>query len=295
MNYRVGAGVLLAMALATGGCKKQATGQSIAVVNNEEISQAELNDELTAANVPESADKKEVMPALLQRVVDRRLVAQKAIADGIDKSPEYLSRQRRLDETLLIGLYTQKLSDQIKPATPAEIDAYIAQHQNMFAQRQLLALDQVVFDRPADISVLQQLRDDHSLEAVAASLTRLGIPFNRGGGRLDLASVPTQVAQQINSLPAGEPFVAPSGNRITVSVVTGREAAVPRPDEARRVATEAIRREKLAKAVDDQLKQLRASAKIDYQPGFEPKAKATPAAGAPAVNVPAAAPASTGG
>lgn len=280
MNYRGGAGVLLAVLLATSGCNKQATGQSVAVVNGEEVSQSELNDELSAANVPESADKKQVMPALLQRIVDRRLIAQKATADGLDRSPEYLSRQRRLNENLLIGLYTEKQADAIKPPTPAEIDTFMTQHPNMFQQRAILLLDQVVFNPPADLTLLQQLKDDHSLDAVAASLTKLGIPFTKSRSQLDLATVPTQVAQQIRTLPAGEPFVAPSQGRIVASVVVGQQAAVPNNETARRVATEAIKRQKLGETLDRQVKDLRTAAKIEYQPGFEPKPDA--AAKAPA-------------
>ncbi len=138
MNNRGGAGVLLAILLATSGCNKEATGQSVAVVNGEEVSESELNEELAAANIPESADKKQIMPQLLQRIIDRRLVAQKAAEAGIDRSPDYLSRQRRLNENLLIGLYTQKQADTIKPPTPAEIDALMAQNPQMFAQRGVL-------------------------------------------------------------------------------------------------------------------------------------------------------------
>lgn len=282
MNYRGGAAVLLAILLVTSGCNKKATGQSVAVVNGEEVSQSELNDELAAANVPESADKKQVMPQLLQRVVDRRLIAQKAVQDGLDRTPDYLGKQRRMNENLLIGLYTEKQADSIKAPTPAEVDKFINEHPNMFAQREILALDQIVFNPPADLSLLRQLQGDHSLEAVAASLTRLGIPFQRSKGQLDLATVPTQIATQIRNLPAGEPFVAPAGGRIVASVVAEHQAAAPNNEVSRRVATEAIKRQKLGEMLDKQVKDLRAAAKIDYQPGFEPKEAAAKGAAAKA-------------
>lgn len=288
MYNRVGAGVLLAVMLATGGCDKQATGQSVAVVNGEEISQSELNEELAAANVPESVDKKVVMPQLLQRIIDRRLVAQQAKEQGLDKTPDYLSRERRADENLLIALYTQRQQDAIKAPTPAEIDKFMADNPAMFAQREMLVLDQLAFQRPADITLLRQLENDHSLDAVAASLTRLGIPFQKGRGQLDTATVPPQVAQQVKSLPAGEPFVAPAGDRIIVSVIAARQAAPPPQDAARRVAGEQVKRRKLMETLDGQLKQLKTAAKIEYQPGFEPKEGADKAApAAPAATPPA--------
>lgn len=282
MNHRGGAGVLLAVLLATGGCNKQATGQSVAVVNGEEISESEINEELTAANVPESVDKKQVLPQLLQRIVERRLVAQKAKEDGIDRSPEYLSRQRRLDENLLIGLYTQRQAESIKPPTPAEIQAFISANPTLFQQRQIFILDQLSFERPADMTLLQQLKNDHSLDAVAATLTRLGISFTKGNGRVDSATLPPQVAGQIVNLPPGEPFVVPSGNNIIVNVITGRQPAALPPEASRQAAANAIRREKLQKLLEGQVNGLRSSAKIEYQPGYEPKAKASAKDQAPA-------------
>lgn len=272
MNNRGGAGILLAILLATSACNKEATGQSVAVVNGEEISESELNEELAAANVPESADKKEVLPQLLQRIVERRLVAQKAAEEGIDRSPEYLSRQRRMNEQLLIGLYTQRQADSLKAPTPAEVQGFISSSPNVFQQRQILTLDQLSFERPADMSILQQLQNDHSLDAVSSTLTRLGIPFTKGNGRLDTATVPAQLAQQITGLPPGEPFVTPAGNRVIVSVITGRADAPLNQEEARRVATEAVRRQKLQELVEGQVKELRNTAQITYQPGYEPKA-----------------------
>lgn len=281
MNNRVTAGLLIAAAFGVSACQKEATGQSVAVVNGEEVSQGELNAELQAANVPESADKKAVMPQLLQRVVDRRLVAQRAIDQGVDRSPEFISRERRMRENLLIGLYAQRQADTIKAPSQQEIQQFMAENPGMFAGREILALQQIAFQRPSDLNLLRQLQNDKTLDALAASLTRLGMPFQRNNGQLDTAQVPAPVLAQIRALPAGEPFVVPAGNRFVASVIIGRQAAVLPPQTAQRVAVEAIRRKKLGEMMDKQLKELKSAAKVEYQPGFEPKdtkAGATPAA-----------------
>jgi EpsD family peptidyl-prolyl cis-trans isomerase len=274
MIYRGGAAALIAVLMATSGCDKQATGQSVAVVNGEEISQTELNAELQAANVPESVDKKEVMPQLLQRVVDRRLVAQRAAEQGLDKTPDFLGKQRRMNENLLIGLYGERQADTVKVPTAQEISAFIAANPSMFQGREILALNQLIFDRPADLNVLKGLQNAHSLDAVAAALGQLGIPFQRNQGRLDTASVPPPIAKQINGLPPGEPFVVPAGNKIVVSAIAGRQSAAMPAQESQRIAAEQIRRQKLGEMMERQLKEMRAAAKIEYQPGFAPKADA---------------------
>jgi peptidyl-prolyl cis-trans isomerase C len=266
--------VIAAAAILVSGCSKQATGQTVAVVNGEEISVSELNAELAASNIPETADKKQVMPRLLQNMIDRRLLAQRASEQGIDKSPEFISRQRRMTEELLITMSTRRQADSMKLPTQREIDAFMAANPGMFQRREILNLDQIQFDPPQGQQALQRLASDKSIDAIAASLTSLGIPFVRTNAKLDTATVPTPILKQIEALPPGEPFVIPISGRMYASVITGREpATAASPEESRRIAVEALRRQNLSSGVQTQLKDLRAKAKIEYQPGYAPAAE----------------------
>jgi EpsD family peptidyl-prolyl cis-trans isomerase len=263
---------MIAMSPLLSACGDKATGQTVAVVNGEEISASELNAELAAANVPQTADKKQILPQLLQTMIDRRLLAQKAAEQGLDKSPEYVSRQRRMNEELLINMSSRRQADSMKLPTSREIDAFIAANPGMFQKRETLSLDQLQFEAPTDPAALRRLSNDHSLDALATSLAALGIPFTRTDAKMDTASVPTPVLKQIEALPPGEPFIVPIGGRMYASVITGREPASVSPEESRKLAVEAIRRQNLGSGLQKQLKDLRAQAKIDYQPGYEPAA-----------------------
>lgn len=267
---------LMASALVVSGCGKKATGQTVAVVNGEEISQGELNAELQAANVPASADRKQVTAQLLQRIVDRKLLAQAAVKDGIDKTPEYISRQRRMNEELLIGMLSQRRSNTVRLPAAADVNQFIAANPAMFANRSILSLNQISFDPPADGSVATQLKDAHSLDAVAEILTSRHIAFARGTAKLDTASVPPQAQKQIDSLPAGEPFIVPSNGKIVISVITGREPAPVAADQAPKIAAEMMRRQQLGDTMQKTLAQLHQSAKIEYQAGYAPPPAAKP-------------------
>jgi len=54
------------------------------------------------------------------------------------------------------------------------------------------------------------------------------------------------------------------------SVIVARETAALSADQARQVALASIKREKVQKLVQDRVKNLKASAKIQYQPGYAP-------------------------
>ena len=126
---------LVAALLATTGCGKKATGQVVAVVNGEEITLDELNSELNGVNLPPNADKKLAMRQLLQQVIDRRLLAQSAKEQGLDKDPTFITQQRRMTEDLLVSMYAKKSADTIPVPTASEIDKYIASHPMAFASR----------------------------------------------------------------------------------------------------------------------------------------------------------------
>lgn len=271
------AGGLLMMLSA---CDKKATGQSVAVVNGEEISAGELNAELQAANLPPSADQKIAKTQMLQNIINRRLLAQQARKDGIDKSPDFLSRERRMTEQLLIAMDAERTAGSQKLPDQAAIDAYIAAHPEDFAQRQILMLQQIAIDPPSDPRKLAPLKDAHSLDAVAATLTKLGITFQRSSGKLDTATIPAEALKRINALPATEPFVLPANGKLFANVITSREPVNISTDDQRKLAVQVMRREAQTKALETEVKNLRSSAKIEYQPGFAPPADAAAAGGA---------------
>ena len=256
--------------LALSGCKREATGQVAAVVNGEEVTLAELNQEIGSAQLPENVDKKAVQRAALQKIIDRRLVAQVAREDGIDKQPEYLARERQADELLLIQMFGQKLNRAARVPEAATVDKYIADNPNVFGQRTIYQLDRIQFAMPRDPKQLQAIKDDHTMDAVAARLTSLGIKFERSPGSFDSAQLPPPLLTRITGLPAGEPFALPEKGGVTVAVITGSQ---PRPfvgPEARPVALERLRMQNLESTLSDRLKTARAAAKIDYQNGFAP-------------------------
>lgn len=256
--------------LALSGCKREATGQVAAVVNGDEITLAELNQEIGGDQLPKNVDKKAIQRAALQKIIDRRLVAQVAREDGIDKQPEFLARQRQAEELLLIQMFGQKLNRAARMPEGSAIDKYIADNPTVFGQRTIYKLDRIQFPMPADTKQLQAIKDDHSMDAVATRLNSLGIKFQRDVGGLDSAQVPPQVLARIKALPAGEPFAIPQGRIMTVAVITGSETRPFVGPEARPVALERLRSQNLENTLADRLKAARSSAKIEYQSGFAP-------------------------
>lgn len=273
---------LTSLTLLMTGCQKKAEGQVVAIVNGEEITLTELNAEIAELNVPASADKTAVRSQVLQRMVDRRLLVQAAKEAGLDRDPQYLTQQRRMEEQLLVSMYGKKTMDSIRVPDTTAIDKYVTSHPTVFADRKRFKLDQLQIDMPADPSRLKDLESAHSLAEVATRLTAMGIAFQRGTGTLDSAGVAPEMMQRLQALPPGEPFIVPRDGKLVINAISSVETVNVSPEQARPIAAQAIRNEELNKVGEQRLKEAKAKAKIEYQPGYEVKADGAKPAALPA-------------
>jgi len=283
------------LALLTSACsffEKKPGGQVVAVVNGEEITQQDLNAELGNAQIPSGADRNRILAQVLQRVIDRKLLVQRAKEQGLDKSPDYLGQLRRMQDELAISMLSSNASKSIPLPDQAAIDAFIASHPAAFSERKRYTLDQIAIPQSTDRAVLEKLTPAHTLEQVATILTGAGIKFTRGPATFDTALAPPQLAQRIATLPPGEPFVVPINGRFLVNSVKSSEPVPMNAEDAKPAALELMRQQSLNSAIQKQLSDARGKAKIAYQAGFEaPKDAGSPSA---AVAPPPALPAPAG-
>ena len=260
----------LVAALMATACQKKATGQSVAVVNGEEITASELNEALTNDNSLSGMDPKQARAVELQKLVDRKLIVQQAKTDGIDKSPEFLNQQRRGTEDLLINMLVSRQAKTQQVPSASEIAKFEADRPGMFAKREIWTLDTINYPLPKDPAVTAKIAAAKSLDEVAQALTAAGIQYTKATRQFDSALLPPNVYAQLGKLGPGEPFIAPGPGRAVASVITAREPNPFTAEQARQVALTQMRREQVNQLLSQRIKDMKAKAKIEYQPGFEP-------------------------
>lgn len=265
-----------AVLISLSACSGEPTGQVVAVVNGEEITQQELNAEISELPAPPVGDKEAIRRQVLQQIVDRRLIAQVAKEDGLDKDPMYITRQRRLNEELLVQMYGTKIADTVRVPDAASIKKYLADNPGKFSNRTAYLVDQISFDLPNDPSVLKALEADKSMADVEQTLKRFNVSYDTGKNTIDSMSIPTPALNQILALPPGEPFVVPTQGKIVVSVITGRQAVPTSEEDATPVAAQTMRAENLGKVLQTRLDEARTKATITYQEGLAPTPKKAP-------------------
>jgi peptidyl-prolyl cis-trans isomerase C len=254
------------------GCEKKPGGQVVAVVNSEEITQQELRAEADASNVPAGADFQKAAPAILDRVIQRNLLADYAREQGLDRGPDFVARRRQLEQALLATLAIRKLQGPQSAPKPAEVQQFISENPTLFADRQKLTLDQVSFPAPSDPNQVKALTALGTLAAVEEKLKADNVPMKRGSSVLDTASIDPSVGRQMTALPNGKLFDLSTGGVTFISAIVERASAATPPESWAGPATEALSRQRSGKTVNDALLKLRKAAKIEYDPAYKPAA-----------------------
>ena len=249
----------------------------VAVVNGEEITQQELNAEIAELPNAPTGDKKAVQRQMLQQIINRRLMAQVAKEDGLDRDPLYVIRERRLKEELLVSMYGKKTADTVRVPDAPAVKKFIADNPGRFSQRTAYLVDQISFDMPNDQKILKELEAARSLADVEATLKQKAITYQKGKNSIDSGVVPAVVMKQILALPDGEPFIIPAQGKIIVSVIVGQQPVPVSEQDAGPMAAQAMRAENLGAVLKKRVDEARAKANITYQAGLEPPATKAPA------------------
>ena len=307
----IGSVALLAVLSACGDKDKAPAGQVVATVDGKDITVHELNGELGQLRAPPNVPKKQVEQFALQRVIERKMLADVARQRGLDKNPQFLLAERRLEEGLLVQALQSDIAKAVPRTTREAAQKFIEQNPQLFAERKIYSLDQIQFLRPANIAQLP-LAPAKTLGDVAAVLSNAKIEFRRATVQYDALTVNPQLTGEIAKILARNPdevFVfadQPQGAPAPVMYanhVTGVRTEPFIGEKAIDFAQQVEQRMAVQKALQANLKRFTddAKTKIKYAAGYSappaPKAAAAPGAvpapagSAPAATTPAAPPA----
>ncbi len=287
--------VLLLAAVASvalAGCGKKApSGQVVATVAGKEVTSVELNNELNGFHAPNAQIRKAAEQQALNQIIVRKVLAQAAEKAGVGKTPAFAQQEKRVHETLLIQTWQAQIAKAVPAASKEEVEKFIAEHPDMYAQRKIFEVDQVRFPQPTDPEVLKAFQPLKTLDEVTALLTANKVPFRAGRSEIDALSVDPAIVAQIVKLPPGEVFMVPANNLLVANRIASTRVEPLEGAIATQHATEFIKTRRTQEAVQKQLGGVLGGAKKDivyskaYQPPEPPKpakAAAPAAAAAPA-------------
>jgi hypothetical protein len=151
----------VAVILMTAGCKPDTpSAQALASVDGSEISRREVTQELgnVSPGARSTADR-EAIAAMLERMIERRILAQGAEDRGLEKDARFHFDLRRAREVLLVEALERELRREVTRPSAQEVERYLAARPWRFSERYRLAVarngeqaivDSFTFPREAD-------------------------------------------------------------------------------------------------------------------------------------------------
>jgi EpsD family peptidyl-prolyl cis-trans isomerase len=279
-------GLLLGVCAALlAGCGRNeqhaASGQVVARLGNDVVTQQELENEFRLDNVaPEKQKDPEVVRRVLGDLVLRKYVVQQAIAAKFDREPSVLLDMLRSREIVLETAYLNRKASAKSPGR-ADVDQFISNNPAKFADRKIFSVEQIGFPIGPDAqSVVEANKNAKSLDDLDQKLTAAGVLHARQMGWVSSADLNPDFVAAIARKNPDDVFFVRAGSSGIFFKVTGEESRPLTGEAAANYARQLIRAD--AVKAEAGLAAYAAGLEVKYEGDY---ARIMPRAGAPETGI----------
>lgn len=281
-----------AAALMLAGCgdkkdKDKPASQSAAKVNKEEITVHQINFVLSQQRGLPPGQAASAGKQVLERLIDQELALQKAQDQKIDRDPRVVQQLEAARREIIARAYVEKVGGGASKPTPEEIKAYYDAHPALFKERKLYSLQELAIEAKQDqIPVLRdKLAATKDVQAFVDFLKANEFKFAGNQAVRAAEQLPLATLDRFAAMKEGERSFNQTPQGAQVVILAGTRSQPVDEQRATPAIEQFLLNERKRKIVDDDLKALRAAAKVEYVGEY-----ANGAAAAPAVAGSAAAP-----
>ncbi|HEY5897289.1 MAG TPA: EpsD family peptidyl-prolyl cis-trans isomerase [Burkholderiales bacterium] len=251
-----------AIALVLAGCNRaaadRADAQPLARVNGVEISTRQLN---SGAGLSQA----------LEKVIDRELLAQKAVEAGLERDPRVIESIDNARRQVLAQAYVERTAAALAKPTREEVRAFYAAHPALFAERRIYRVRELIVAAPAELAdVLRaEVARARDLDHIAAWLKARNARFSAATETQPAEELPLAFLPQLARMQPGELAVFGSASGATVMQLVHAEDAPLGMGEAEPLIERFLAGRKRLEIAAAEVKRLRESARIEYVAQFK--------------------------
>jgi EpsD family peptidyl-prolyl cis-trans isomerase len=283
---------LMAVALLAGcGDKKSTASQTAAKVNKDEITVHQINFVLQQQRGirPEQVDA--ASQQILERLIEQQLALQKAEDLKVDRDPRVLQQLDAARRDVLSRAYLEKVGEAAPKPTPEEVKKYYDSKPALFAERRIYSLQEIAIEaKPEQVAELREkLAGSKNINEFLAYLKEKEIRFSGNQVVRPAEQLPLPSLEGFARMKDGQAIVNPSANGLQVILLAGTRSQPVTEDQARPAIEQFLLNERKRKLVEDDMKAMRAAAKVEYVGKFAQAAASAASGAAPKVDMPAAA------
>ncbi len=287
----------LALAACGRGDGDKKTTQVAAKVNSDEITVHQVNQAMQRlGQVPEDRIQ-QTQKQILDRLVDQQLLVQKAVEQKLDRDPTVVAAVEASRRQILAQAYIQKVAGAVAKGSGDEIKDFYAKHPELFQERRIYRFTQIAIaaqgDQQQAIRVkLEQLDKSPDKERILPQLAdwlkQQNLKFRATQTTQAAEQLPLEALPRYQQMKIGDVMFQPSAQGVVVSQLTAAQIQPLNEEQAKPFIEQYLQNRERLKVSEDEMKRLRAAAKIEYVGDFAKLEEAQPAAGATPSSAPPA-------
>lgn len=254
-------------------------GQVVAKVGKDEITVMDLQAALGNYKAPDAKTRKVAEQQALNAIVQRKILAQSAHKQKLDKTPEFARLQEQMNETLLVRTWQEQLVKAVPAPSAEDAQKFVDQHPDLYSARKRFAVDALRFNMPNDPTLGKALEPLHSLDEVRTLLAERRIPYANGQTEIDALAVDPRFVEQLVKIKSDDIFAVPQNGVVLVGHVGAVRVDPVSNSEALRHATAYLRQNRIQEAVSRRFSGVLAAGVKDvkYAKAYEPPKPPAPA------------------
>ena len=276
---------LLTALIALQGCgkedRKKAASQVVAKVNDDEISVHQVNFVLSKAQGVTAENAAQAKREILDKLIDQQLAVQQAEAAKLDRNPAVMQSIDAARRDILARAYVEQIANAQPKPTAEEARKYYAEHPELFSQRHIYQLQEIVAPVSQLAELQQMAAQNKSMQDIATSLKARNVPFTANAGVRPAEQLPLVAAARLQSVKDGQTAVIENPQGVLVVHVLASQLQPVAENEALPRIQQFLSNERGNAAIARELKDLRAKARIEQLGEFAASAAAAPVATAP--------------
>ena len=272
---------LSAVAVLLSACEKPASdaqSATVATVAGDKISQAELDLAVSRLGTLDEAQTSEAKNALLQALIDQRLVAQAAQKAGIDKDPEVEITMAQASRQVLAEAYVERNFKDVAKPTEDEIATYYNEHPELFSQRRIYRIQEIELQvEPSRMAEVEaKLKSSRSMGDFVNWVKEQGIDGKTAVAVKPAEQVPTPLLARFSKMKDGEATVMSTRpGQLLIEQLLESQLQPVTQTQVHSAIERALMTEKRKKLMEADLQKLREATPVEYASGFAPAAKST--------------------
>lgn len=285
---------VVASAALLAGCgdkKDKAASQTAAKINKDEVTVHQINFVLQQQRglKPEQADA--ASRQILERLIDQQLALQKGDDLKVDRDPRVVQQLEAARREILARAYLEKVGEAAAKPTADEIQKYYIEKPALFSDRRIYSIQEIAIEaRPDQLTELRErLSAAKNINEFIEYLKSKDFRFSGNQAVRAAEQLPLNSLDAFSRMKDGQAMLVPAANGVQVVFLAGSRSQPVSEEQSRPAIEQYLLNERKRKLVEDDIKALRAAAKIEYVGKFAEAAASAPGAAAPAMPAPPAA------